>query len=123
MIRIAKRIRMADARVLVLGLTFKENCPDLRNTRVIDVIGELANYHLVVDVHDPCANAKEAFREYALNLVAQPDSGRYDAIVLAVAHRQFVDLGVERIRAFGKPACVIFDVKGVLPADAVDDRL
>jgi UDP-N-acetyl-D-galactosamine dehydrogenase len=120
---IAKRIRVADARVLVLGLAFKENCPDLRNTRVTDVIAEFTHYHIAVDVHDPCVNRDEAFHEYGLNLVAQPDEGRYDAIVLAVAHRQFVDLGAVRIRALGKPTCVMFDVKGVLPADSVDDRL
>ncbi len=120
---IQRRIHVAQANVLVLGLAFKENCPDLRNTRVVDVIAELRSHHANVDVHDPWADADEAESEYGLALVAAPEHGRYDAIILAVAHRQFIAMGGPRIREFGKPGCIVFDVKQVLPRDAVDDRL
>jgi UDP-N-acetyl-D-galactosamine dehydrogenase len=111
------------AHVLVMGLAFKENCPDLRNTRIVDVIGELHSYGAHVDVHDPWVDAAEARDKYTINLVDAPATGHYDAIVLAVGHRQFLDLGLEGIRALGKPECVLFDVKHLLPRDAVDDRL
>ena len=120
---IQRRIHVAAAKVLVLGLAFKENCPDLRNTRVVDVIAELRNYHAQVDVHDPWADAAEARHEYGIELIDAPASGQYDAIILAVAHQQFIEMGAARIRAFGKPGCVVFDVKQVLPREAVDDRL
>ena len=120
---IQRRIHVAQSNVLVLGLAFKENCPDLRNTRVVDVIAELRGHHANVDVHDPWADADEADREYGLALVAEPELGKYDAIILAVAHRQFIEMGGQRIRALGKPGCILFDVKQVLPRDAVDDRL
>ena len=118
-----RRIHTCGSDVLVLGLAFKENCPDLRNTRVTDVVAEFASYGANVDVHDPWVSAEAARHEYGLELVPEPATGKYDAIVLAVAHRQFVELGVERIRALGKPGCVLFDVKQVLPREAVDDRL
>ncbi len=118
-----RRIHAAGANILVLGLAFKENCPDLRNTRVTDVVDEFRSYHANVDVHDPWVNAAEAEHEYGLALVPALENGKYDAIVLAVAHRQFVEMGVARIRALGKPGCVLFDVKNVLPREAVDDRL
>jgi UDP-N-acetyl-D-galactosamine dehydrogenase len=111
------------ARVLVMGLAFKENCPDLRNTRVIDVIRALTDQEVVVDVWDPWISWEDAQREYGLDLAPQPDAGTYDAVVLAVAHRQFVDLGPERIRALGKTGAVLFDVKSVLPKAASDLRL
>ena len=120
---IERRIHAADARVLVLGLAFKENCPDLRNTRVVDVIEALRSYHVQVDVHDPWADADQARQEYGLNLVTAPEPGRYDAVILAVAHRQFAELGAQGIRAFGKPGAVLFDVKQLLPRDVVDGRL
>ena len=120
---IQRRIHVAQARVLVLGLAFKENCPDLRNTRVVDVIAELRGCHAEVDVHDPWADAAEARHEYGIELVDAPASGTYDAIILAVAHRQFIEMGAAHIRALGKPGCIVFDVKQVLPRDAVDDRL
>jgi UDP-N-acetyl-D-galactosamine dehydrogenase len=112
-----------DARVLVMGLAFKENCPDLRNTRVIDIIQELAGCGARVDVWDPWIDAAEARHEYGLELVAQPRSGAYDAIVLAVAHDQFTELGAAAIRAFGTDRSVLFDVKSVLPKGAADLRL
>ena len=118
-----RRIHIAGAKVLVLGLAFKENCPDLRNTRVADMIAELAGYDAQVDVHDPFADADDARREYGIELVPQPGAGQYDAIVLAVAHAPFLALGAAGIRAFIKPGGVVFDVKQVLPKDAVDDRL
>ena len=118
-----RRIHAVGANILVLGLAFKENCPDLRNTRVIDVVDEFKSYHASVDVYDPWVSADEARREYDLDLVPQLVPGKYDAVILAVAHRQFLELGVERIRALGKPGCVLFDVKQVLPRESVDDRL
>jgi UDP-N-acetyl-D-galactosamine dehydrogenase len=118
-----RRIPTVGANILVLGLAFKENCPDLRNTRVVDVIAEFQSYHADVDVHDPWVSAAEARREYGLDLVDTLVPGKYDAIVLAVAHRQFADLGADAIRALGKPDCVLFDVKQALPRDKVDDRL
>ncbi|MFL6587339.1 MAG: nucleotide sugar dehydrogenase [Luteimonas sp.] len=116
-------IQTAGARVLVMGLAFKENCPDLRNTRVIDVVRELQSYSIEVDVHDPWVAAAYAQHEYGLTPIGTPETGAYDAIILAVAHTQFRELGVDGLRAFGKPGAVLFDVKAVLPADAVDARL
>jgi UDP-N-acetyl-D-galactosamine dehydrogenase len=116
-------VAVKGARVLVMGLAFKENCPDLRNTRVIDVIGGLSSQEAVVDVWDPWIAAQDARREYGLELVTEPPAGTYDAVVLAVAHRQFVELGAERIRALGKAGAVLFDVKSLLPKEASDLRL
>ena len=113
----------AGARILVLGLAFKENCPDLRNTRVVDILAELGSYHAQVDVHDPWVDAHLAQEEYGLAMTAAPAEGAYDAVILAVAHREFVALGADGIRRFGKPGAVLFDVKGVLPREAVDGRL
>jgi UDP-N-acetyl-D-galactosamine dehydrogenase len=118
-----KRINPVQARILVLGLAFKENCPDLRNTRVLDIVDALREYNAQVDVHDPWVDAAEAEHEYALKTVAAPEHGAYDAIIIAVAHQQFVALGAEGIRAFGKPESILYDVKYVLPRDAVDGRL
>jgi len=118
-----KRINVVDARVLILGLAFKENCPDLRNTRVVDVIAELRAYGLAVDVHDPWVSADEARAEYGLNVIAAPVRASYDAIVLCVAHREFTALGATALRGFGKSGAVLFDVKSVLPRADVDERL
>jgi len=118
-----RRIQVVDAKVLVLGLTFKENCPDIRNTRAIDIVRELQGFHARVDVHDPWASPEETQHEYGVTLVPAVQPGSYDAVILAVGHHQFRDMGTERIRALGKPAHVLFDVKGLLPADQVDDRL
>lgn len=118
-----KRIHVAGANVLIMGLTFKENCPDLRNTRVVDVIDAFKGFHANVDVYDPWVGAQEAQHEYGLTPVQEPRAGHYDAIILAVSHRQFVELGTDRIRSLGKPDCVLFDVKYVLPAGEVDGRL
>ena len=119
---IKRRIHVEGARILIMGLTFKENCPDLRNTRVIDIVRELADYNATVDVHDPWASADEAQREYGLALVEQPERGAYDAIVLAVAHDQFRELGAS-VRDFGKEQHVLYDLKYVLRPDQSDLRL
>ncbi|WP_257550930.1 Vi polysaccharide biosynthesis UDP-N-acetylglucosamine C-6 dehydrogenase TviB [Sphingopyxis sp. DBS4] len=118
-----RRIQVDGARVLVLGLTFKENCPDLRNTRVIDVVTELQDYGIAVDVHDPWADVAEAVHEYGVDLVAAPQAGAYDGIILAVAHREFAELGVGGIRAWGKPIHMLYDIKNVLGAAESDQRL
>lgn len=118
-----RRIHAVGANIMVLGLAFKENCPDLRNTRVIDVIRELQGYHAQVDVHDPWVDPAQARAEYGIELTDTLRDGHYDAIILAVPHRQFVALGAEKIRALGRPHAVLFDVKNVLPRSAVDDRL
>jgi len=115
-------ITLSASRALVLGLTFKENCPDLRNTRVIDIIAELGYYGIACDVCDPWADAEEARAEYGVTLV-DPDSGDYDAIIVAVGHQQFADMGVSKLRGFGKPGAVLYDVKHLLPRETVDGRL
>jgi UDP-N-acetyl-D-galactosamine dehydrogenase len=120
---IAADINPKSSRVLVLGLTFKENCPDLRNTRVVDIVSELASYGSAVDVHDPWVDPEEAMAEYGIKLLAEPAAGAYDAIVIAVGHHQFVALGAEGIRRFGKPSSLVYDIKYVLPQGAADDRL
>ena len=116
-------VLVGEARVLVLGLAFKENCPDVRNTRVVDVIAEFRSYQARVDVYDPWVSKEEAHAEYGLELVEKPEPGAYDVIILAVSHREFLALGAAGIRAFGKPRAVLFDVKQALPKDATDGRL
>ncbi|MCL1981323.1 MAG: nucleotide sugar dehydrogenase [Proteobacteria bacterium] len=118
-----RRIHVADAHILVLGLTFKENCPDLRNTRVIDIIAELNTFGARVEVHDPWVDQEEASRLYGCAMVDTLADDRYDAVILAVAHREFAELTVERLRRMCKPASVIYDVKNILPRDAVDGSL
>ena len=119
----SKKINPVGAKVLVLGLAFKENCPDVRNTRVVDILASLEPYHAEVDVYDPWVDAAEAEHEYGIRPISGPEPGIYDAIIIAVAHQQFKALGATGIRAFGKPESVIFDVKYVLPREAVDGRL
>lgn len=118
-----KRIHVVDSRVLVLGLTFKEDCPDLRNTRVVDIVRELQASHAQVDVYDPLADAGQAQRELGIALVKAPESGAYDAIVLAVAHAQFNEAARDAFAAWIKPRAVVFDTKAVVARDAVDARL
>ena len=118
-----KGINPAGARVLVLGLAFKENCPDLRNTRVVDIVRELVECSVGVDVYDPWVDAAEASHEYALAPISSPEVGAYDALILAVGHRQFAELGAAGIRAFGKPGALLYDVKSLLSRDDVDGRL
>ena len=118
-----KRIQVDGARVLILGLTFKEDCPDLRNTKVVDIVSELSDYGINVDCYDPWINAADAEHEYNITPVSVPDQGAYDAVIVAVAHKQFKEMGAEGIRAFGKPEHVLYDLKYILPADAADLRL
>ena len=120
---VKRRIHVDGARVLIMGLTFKENCPDLRNTRVIDIISELADYNIVVDVFDPWAAAEEAEHEYGIKLLSTPAPDSYDAIVLAVAHSQFADMGARHIRSLGKANHVLYDLKYLLDNDESDIRL
>ncbi|WP_266158947.1 Vi polysaccharide biosynthesis UDP-N-acetylglucosamine C-6 dehydrogenase TviB [Dyella silvatica] len=120
---VRKGINPVRARILVLGLAFKENCPDLRNTRVVDIVHALHGYNAIVDVHDPWVDAQEAEHEYRLRPIAEPRHGDYDAIIVAVAHREFAAMGAAGIRAYGKPTSVLYDVKYVLPREAVDGRL
>ncbi|MGH8244589.1 MAG: nucleotide sugar dehydrogenase, partial [Steroidobacteraceae bacterium] len=119
---VRKGINPVNAKVLVLGLAFKENCPDLRNTRVVDIITALQEYTAQVDVCDPWVDAAEAKHEYGLDL-QEPADGEYDAIVLAVGHNEFLKLPNGGVRAYGKPRSVVYDVKHVLPREAVDARL
>ncbi|MPS27833.1 Vi polysaccharide biosynthesis UDP-N-acetylglucosamine C-6 dehydrogenase TviB [Pigmentiphaga sp.] len=118
-----KRIHVEGARVLVMGLTFKENCPDLRNTRVVDILKELGAYNITADVYDPWVDAAEAEHEHGITPIDTPAEGAYDAIILAVAHEQFKALSEDAIRALGKKDHVIYDLKYVLPRDASDLRL
>ncbi len=118
-----KAIQPLGSRVLILGLAFKENCPDLRNTKVVDIVSELETYGAQVDVHDPWVSSDEARQEYGLSLTEHPEAGGYDAVVIAVAHSQFIEGGKEWIHSLAKPAAVVYDVKYVLPAELSDDRL
>lgn len=118
-----RRIHIEGARVLVMGLAFKENCPDLRNTRVVDILHELAEFNIHADVYDPWVNPAEARHEYGMEPIDTPAEGQYDAILVAVAHQQFRDMGASAIRALGKPSHVLYDLKYILPRDAVDMRL
>ncbi|MCF2908822.1 Vi polysaccharide biosynthesis UDP-N-acetylglucosamine C-6 dehydrogenase TviB [Pseudoalteromonas sp. DL2-H2.2] len=118
-----ERIHVKGAKVLVMGLTFKENCPDLRNTKVIDIIAELNEYGIDVDVVDPWCASKDAEAEYGIQLTDTPKDGSYDAIIIAVGHNQFKALGAEAIRAYGKESHVLYDLKYVLDKSDVDLRL
>jgi UDP-N-acetyl-D-galactosamine dehydrogenase len=121
---IGKGHAIRDSRILVLGLTFKENCPDLRNTRVVDLVREFEGYSARVDVYDPWANADECKAEYGLSLLSEvPGAGEYDAIVVAVAHDEFRQMGGAGIRALANGRAVVYDIKGILPKEAIDGRL
>lgn len=120
---IQKRIQVNGARVLVMGITFKENCPDIRNTRVVDIVRELTSMGIAVDIHDPWADAHEVEQEYGLQLLAEPEPGAYDAAVIAVAHREFKAGGASAIRELCNDNSVIYDVKYTFPAADVDGRL
>lgn len=118
-----KRIHIVESNILILGLSFKENCPDLRNTRVIDIIKEFESYHANVDVYDPWVDPEQANHEYGITPIAALSSGKYDAIVLTVGHDEFRKMGADKIRKLGKSKCILFDVKCILPKDKVDGRL
>jgi len=118
-----KRIHVEGANVLIMGLTFKENCPDLRNTKIVDIVSELKEYNINVDITDPWCSNEEAKHEYGLSLVENVQDNHYDAIILAVGHNQFKDLGAEKIRAYGKQEHVLYDLKYLLDKSNVDMRL
>ncbi|MDB4139830.1 Vi polysaccharide biosynthesis UDP-N-acetylglucosamine C-6 dehydrogenase TviB [Candidatus Thioglobus sp.] len=118
-----KRILVVDSNILIMGLTFKEDCPDLRNTRVVDVVKELSSFHCNIDIYDPWIDKEESIREYGIRLVEQPEQGKYDAVIIAVAHHQFKAMSIDAIRALGKENHVLYDIKYILPAEQVDGRL
>ena len=119
----SRTINPIGAKILVLGLTFKEDCPDLRNTRVIDIVRELQVYGVDVAIHDPCADPDEAWAEYGVRLDREPVAGAYDGVMLAVAHSQFRAAPSGYLRGLCRPGGVLYDVKSVLPRDDVDGRL
>ncbi|MCL6283796.1 nucleotide sugar dehydrogenase [Ruegeria sp. 2012CJ41-6] len=118
-----RKINPSMARVLVMGFTFKENCTDIRNTRVADILTELRDYSVTVDLHDPWADAEAIRQEYGFDMTATPETGTYDAIIVAVAHHQFVEMGAKEIRALGRPGAVLFDIKGIFDKTEADLRL
>ena len=120
---VKRRIHVAGAKVLVMGLTFKENCPDIRNTKVVDILAELKEYGVDADVFDPWVNVEEAQHEYGITPLSQPEQGAYDAVILAVGHQQFRALGAAGIRALTKRDSVVYDLKYVLNSDDADLRL
>ena len=120
---IKKRIQIVDAKVLIMGLAFKENCPDLRNSRVVDLVSNFAESHCHIDVYDPWVDKVEAEREYGIALINKPIIGKYDAVVLAVNHDQFKKMTIEELKSFGKGNHVLYDIKYILNSDQVDGRL
>ena len=121
MLRNCLHVQASD--ILIMGLTFKENCPDLRNTRVVDIIKELQTYGVNIHVYDPWVNADEAFEEYGIKPIATLEEGKFDAILLAVAHEQFKQMDIKQVRALGKADSVIYDLKYLFPAEQTDERL
>lgn len=119
----SRKIHVRDSRILILGITFKENCPDIRNSKVVDVFRELGKCGARVDIHDPWANAAETRHEYGIRLVREPREGTYDAVVVAVAHDQFKDMGIRKLRRLCKPKHVVYDIKYVFRAKDTDGRL
>ncbi|MFW2100953.1 Vi polysaccharide biosynthesis UDP-N-acetylglucosamine C-6 dehydrogenase TviB [Acinetobacter johnsonii] len=120
---IKKKIQVEGAKILVLGLSFKENCPDIRNTKIIDIVHELQEYHIQADVYDPWVDVSEAEHEYGITPVQTLENGKYDAVILAVAHQQFKVMGPDAIRALGKAHHVLYDLKYVLSQAESDLRL
>ena len=118
-----RRLLVADSRVLVLGLTFKENCPDLRNSKVIDIVNELKRFEAKVDVYDPWVDADAAFHEYGVRPIRTPKPATYDAVVLAVSHEEFKSMGIRKVRSFAKKTHVLYDVKYMFAPDQSDGRL
>ncbi|MFC3105687.1 nucleotide sugar dehydrogenase [Salinisphaera aquimarina] len=123
LLMLQRRLQVNGARVLLMGVTFKENCPDIRNTRVVDIARELMTMDVEVDIYDPWADAEEVEREYGLPLVETPEQGAYDAAIIAVGHREFQQAGIAAIRAYCKPEHVVYDVKYAFPASDTDGRL
>ena len=117
------KVHVVDSSILIMGFTFKEDCPDVRNTRVIDIVRELEQYNANVEVYDPCFSAEEAIHEYGINVVDSLETGKYDAIIVSVGHRQFKSMSTQELRALGKPGSVLYDVKGIFPKQEVDGRI
>jgi len=120
---LARDIAVRGARVLILGYTFKENCADTRNTRVADIVAELRSYAVSVDVHDPWVGTERLRSDHGVVSVQEPDAGAYDAIVVAVGHREFVEMGSDTVRSFGKQGAVLYDIKGIFGKSGSDLRL
>ena len=120
---IKKRVHVNGANILLLGVTFKENCPDVRNTKIVDIVSELQEYDTEVDVYDPWAASKDVEKEYGIKLVGELKQGHYDAVIIAVAHDEFREMNIDQIRSLCKDESVIYDLKYVLPAEQVDMRL
>ena len=118
-----KRIQVVDSNILVMGLTFKENCPDIRNTRVVDVVQELSGFNCNIDVYDPWIDKEESIRDFGIAPIEQPEPGKYDAVIIAVAHHKFKSMDITAIHALGKKKHVIYDIKYILPSEKVDGRL
>lgn len=118
-----RRIHVNESRVLILGLAFKENCPDLRNTRIVDIVNVLQTYGVAVEIHDPWVDSQEAAAEYGVRMIESPAPGQYDAVVIAVAHNQFRDVGIEEIRRWGKDEHVVYDLKYLFSQEQTDLRL
>ena len=118
-----KRIHVVDANILIMGLTFKENCPDLRNTRVVDLIEEIKSFNCNVDVYDPWVDKEEAQHEYDITPIEKPIQGKYDAIILAVSHNEFKKMGMDALRRLGRKNHILYDIKYILKANEVDGRL
>lgn len=120
---ITKKIEISGSKVLVMGLTFKENCPDIRNTKVVDIINELEAYKINVDIVDPYCDSMEAYKEYGLEVSKTPNQGMYDAVIIAVAHNEFKNMGINSIQKLCRKEHIIYDLKYVLPKDDADIRL
>jgi len=118
-----KCIHVVDSKILIMGLTFKENCPDIRNTRVVDLVAEFESFNCHVDVYDPWVDKQEAEEEYGITPIEEPLTGSYDAVILAVAHDEFKELGAERVHSYGKDQHILYDTKYLLNRDDVDGRL
>ena len=118
-----KSIQVNGARILIMGLAFKENCPDVRNTKVVDVYRELLDYNCQVDIYDPWINSEEALHEYGVQMLPELSGQKYEGIILAVAHQQFKEMGIEKIRSFGQSRNVLYDLKYIFSADQSDLRL
>ena len=118
-----KRIDIEDANILIMGLAFKENCPDIRNTKIIDLVKHFQSFKCNVDVYDPLVSTDQAQKEYDIKLIDQPVIGKYDAILLAVAHDIFKEFTLEQIKAFGKDNHALYDIKYLLNSNQVDGRL
>ena len=118
-----KSINLINSNILIMGLTFKENCPDIRNTKVMDLVDGFKNFNLNVDVYDTWADKDKTLNEYSIKLIDRPEEKKYDAIIFAVAHDEFKKLPIDRIRSFGKKNHIIYDIKHMLDLNDVDGRL